>query len=122
MKEKPETLQIPERYIISVSKDILDNPFSDEESALYTREQMLQMFRLGVTSMTPTDHPVLSHTNATSDLIRTMDVGDEMYFPFSQWNTLRSLAGYFKKYNVLFHVTKTGPRKEKGLIKIKRTK
>ena len=83
--------------------DILANPAftvkavgSQTKTFLYTREQMLEMYRYGY-SLSQKPHTYM----------RNMEIGQSAVFPFKHWSTVRSAASMLKKrFGVVFAVKK----------------
>ena len=59
----------------------------------------------------------------TYRIIRQMDIGDELTFPYAKWASVRSIASNLKKvYGAEYSVRKPGPIKSKKDIIVTRLK
>lgn len=82
---------------------------ADDDTPMYTRKQMLQMFRFGYETKTYGPYKIL----------RKMKVGDVAVFPYDSWDVVRAAIARIKKNEGrVFTTKKLGPFGKKGDIKI----
>lgn len=100
-----------------------------EETELYSKEQMLEMFRLGAEAATKT----ILEERAKFRLqniglkpytqINRLRVGDSIYLSFNEWGAARSAASQLKKmYGKVFSIRKNAAYNEQGDIMVFRKK
>lgn len=99
------------------------------EKKLYTEEQLIEAFRLGIATITDTEIwkkfvSVEKYWGKTAyNIMRKMNVGDVKFFPYDRWNAARSAASYLKaNFGCIFRVNKRGLTGEEGDIQVKRVK
>ena len=123
-----------DQFVSSFSDSILKKPAyvltnDNEKTILYSKEQMLEMFRAGFLSMTKEsfDKSVFeakkSKTQCPFRVLKQMKIGSTHIFPYSKWRATRSAASSLRRqFGCVFHVTKVSAYNEIGNIMVRRIK
>lgn len=121
------TKSLTDEKIEELCVDILDNPkvmstsLSNEQRYLYTKDQMIEMFRSGALSISSslssvfvTEHKATRPPGVYS-LLRNMEKGDSLYLPTSKWSSARVAASKLKRFfGSRYSVTKVSPYDKDG--------
>lgn len=115
-------------HIEQYGRDILSNPsvtlsIGDKPQELYTKEQLLEMFQIGCMVMSKKEmkNAITITDNVPFYVLKNMEVGDFVFFPYESWNAARSAASLLKKtFGTRFRVNKTGALGKHGNIKVVR--
>lgn len=109
---------------------IVGNPscYSNDRK-LYTEEQLIEAFRLGVSTITDTEIwrrfvSVEKYWGKTVyNTMRKMNVGDIKVFPYDKWSAARVAASKLKAdFECVFRVNKRGYPGQEGEIQVERLK
>ena len=91
---------------------------------LYSQQQMIDMFRRGLEVQPSLSRFSKYETSGKINrgipyhVLKNMDVGQFVLFPFEKWNAVRSCASMLKRvYGCRFRVTKEAPNNQIGRIK-----
>lgn len=117
---------ISDEQVEAYGKDLLDNPMCE---STYTREQMIEMFRLGASTITDMEawKTLVSvqefREKNTYSVMRKMNTGDIVKFPYDRWSAARCAASKLKTmFGCEFRVNKRALSGEQGDIQVERLK
>ena len=122
------TSSVTDEQIEKYSRDILDSPYvSQSDGEYYSKDQLLGMFRLGIATVTDMEmwkkfvDAENKKEHRAYHVLRKMQVGDTVTFPYSAWNAARSAASKLKKdFGCKFTVRKHGEYNGEGTIHVLR--
>ena len=113
------TKSLDEEHISEYAKDLISSGSFINGERMYTKRQLIQMFRIGYQVRKNDDIRKIWASPGTS--MRQMDVGDVLSFPYEKWNAARSSASKLKKqFGCVFRVRKMSPGNEIGDIEVVR--
>jgi len=121
---------ISDEMIKDYCSTILANPAEyDGDKMLYTEQQIFDIFRLGVSTITSTEIwkrfvSVQKYWGRTVyRIMRNMNVGETKLFPFDRWNAARATASKLKEsFGCVYKVTKKGETNSESEIQVVRLK
>ena len=106
---------VDDSHIESYCKEMISNATIIDGVPMYTKEQMLNMFRTGY------EEGISKRFVSPYTALRQMDVNDRILFPYEKWSTVRTSASKLKRqFGCLFRVRKTGEFNEHGKIEVVR--
>lgn len=129
------TATLTSEQIESYTKHILGNPalwvqsrFTDgEDKPMYSQEQMIEMFNEGFRFVTTRSDlcrkivPAKKRSTKPYMLLRNMDIGMSIVFPYEKWASVRTAASKIKReFGSVFQTRKLSPAKKEGNIKVTR--
>ena len=126
---------LSDEMIKEYGSSILNKPFfwmnpqdaTKQDIPIYSQEQMIEMFRQGFMTMSRTDigQKILKLKKQKwlrpYTLLRKMDVGRTITFPYDKWSSVRTAASRIKKqFGSVYQTRKISPMREQGDIEVTR--
>lgn len=130
---EPTIIGFPdEEYIQTVSDCILSEPKfvlnSTNPEFLYSTSQMKSMFMLGyytrkkeayIKRELAKKQKQSKMLRPSYSMLRGMEIGDRLQFPYEDWKAIRTTASKLKKdFGATYHVKKLAPNGEVGKIEV----